>query len=73
MARGSLLFSLVTTIRTRQTGSDIRLTSKVKGTEHHVTVPVHRDLRVGTLHTILRDVASYLDKDFARLVEELFG
>jgi len=26
---------------TRQTGSHIRLTSTIKGTEHHVTIPRH--------------------------------
>ncbi len=58
---------------TRQTGSHIRLTSSQKGKEHHVTVPAHRELSVGTLGAILRDVASYLERDFASLVEELLG
>jgi predicted RNA binding protein YcfA (HicA-like mRNA interferase family) len=34
---------------TRQTGSHIRLTSSATGAEHHVTVPAHREIRVGTL------------------------
>jgi len=58
---------------TRQTGSHVRLTSVLKGREHHVTVPAHRELSVGTLHNILRDVAKYLERDLADLVEELFG
>ncbi len=58
---------------TRQTGSHIRLTCSAKGVEHHVTVPAHKELRVGTLHTILRDVAAYLDMEQAQLLEELFG
>ena len=37
---------------TRQTGSHIRLTTYQKG-EHHVTIPNHHSLRVGTLSNIL--------------------
>ncbi len=43
------------------------------GTEHHVTVPAHRELRIGTLGGILSDVASYLEKDRATLAAELWG
>lgn len=58
---------------TRQTGSHIRLTSKLKGTEHHVTIPAHRQLRVGTLAEILSDVAAYLDLSREELTDRLFG
>jgi predicted RNA binding protein YcfA (HicA-like mRNA interferase family) len=58
---------------THQTGSHIRLTSKFKGTEHHVTIPAHKQLKVGTLAEILGDVASYLDLTREKLVQELFG
>jgi predicted RNA binding protein YcfA (HicA-like mRNA interferase family) len=57
---------------TRQTGSHIRLTCSAKGVEHYVTVPAHKELRVGTLHTILRDVAACLDVEQTQLLEELF-
>lgn len=43
---------------TRQTGSHLRLTTTESG-EHHVTVPRHDPLRVGTLAGILDDVASH--------------
>jgi hypothetical protein len=43
------------------------------GTEHHVTVPAHRELRIGTLSRILSDVASYLGKDRATLMAEIWG
>lgn len=43
---------------TRQTGSHMRLTSHQRG-EHHVTVPRHDPLRVGTLAAILDAVASH--------------
>jgi predicted RNA binding protein YcfA (HicA-like mRNA interferase family) len=58
---------------TRQTGSHICLTSSAKGAVHHMTVPAHKEIRVGTLHMILREVAAYLDMEQAELLEELFG
>ena len=41
---------------TRQTGSHIRLTC-TNPIRHHLTVPNHDPLRVGTLSAILNDVA----------------
>jgi len=58
---------------TRQTGSHLRLTSVAKGDQHHVTIPAHRSLRVGTLSGILGDVAVHLGVDKEALAEELFG
>ena len=58
---------------TRQTGSHLRLTSTAKGDEHHVTIPAHRSLRVGTLSGIIVDVAAYLGISKEELAEELFG
>ncbi|MDQ3744328.1 MAG: type II toxin-antitoxin system HicA family toxin [Acidobacteriota bacterium] len=43
---------------TRQTGSHLRLTTS-EGGEHHVTVPRHESLRVGTFATILDRVANH--------------
>ena len=56
----------------RQTGSHLRLTSSLKGPQHHVTVPRHKPLKVGTLSSILWDVAAYLDMDKQQLIAELF-
>jgi predicted RNA binding protein YcfA (HicA-like mRNA interferase family) len=58
---------------TRQTGSHMRLTSIFKGSQHHVTIPAHGHLQVGTLAEILRDVASYLDLTREQLERNLFG
>jgi predicted RNA binding protein YcfA (HicA-like mRNA interferase family) len=58
---------------TRQAGSHMRLTSKSRGTEHHVTIPAHDPIRVGTLSQILSDVAAYLDISRDELSEKLFG
>ncbi len=44
---------------TRQVGSHMRLTTN-RGGEHHVTIPRHRPLKLGTLNAILRDVADHL-------------
>jgi hypothetical protein len=37
-----------------------------------VTIPAHDDLRVGTLHAILRDVADHPEMPFDVLVAALF-
>ncbi len=58
---------------TRQTGSHMRLTSTVRGTEHHITVPLHDSIKVGTLNGILNEVAAYLDVERQKLTEELFS
>jgi len=56
---------------TRQTGSHLRLTTTVLG-EHHITVPRHSPLKVGTLGGILADVADHLKIPKEELVRELF-
>jgi len=56
----------------RQSGSHIRLTSTAMGKEHHITLPAHKPLMVGTLSGIIDDVAAYLKVDRKRLIEELF-
>jgi predicted RNA binding protein YcfA (HicA-like mRNA interferase family) len=42
----------------RQTGSHIRLTTSEKGT-HHITIPNHDPLRIGTFASILDDIAQH--------------
>ena len=56
---------------TRQTGSHMRLT-RSDGDEHHVTIPDHDPLKVGTLNSILRDVAAHLGLAREELLEKLF-
>lgn len=43
---------------TRQRGDHLRLTTQQEG-EHHVTVPLHDPLRIGTFAGILSDVAAH--------------
>lgn len=59
-------------VMSRQTGSHMRLTSTFKGAEHHLTVPKHKPLRVGTLSSIVNEVASYLEMERQSLIKELF-
>lgn len=58
---------------THQTGSHMRLTSTSKGFEHHITIPKHKPLRIGTLSSIVNEIAAYLEIERQELVRELFG
>lgn len=56
---------------TRQTGSHMRLTSTTHG-EHHITIPNHDPLRLGTLAAILAGVAAHHGITRDELVQRLF-
>jgi len=56
----------------RQTESHLRLTTLERG-EHHITIPKHKPIRVGTLAAILGDVAEHFELTRDELVERLFG
>ena len=56
---------------TRQRGSHVRLTTARNG-EHHVSVPTHDPLKVGTLAGILNDVAAHFELERDTLLAELF-
>lgn len=58
--------------QTRQTGSHVRLTCDLPH-QHHVTVPLHDPLRIGTLSAILGDVAVAQGMERDVLLERLFG
>ena len=55
----------------RQTGSHLRLTTEFPS-QHHVTVPAHDSLKVGTLSGILNAVADHLKIDRQELLRRLF-
>jgi len=57
---------------TRQTGSHLRLTLDTPH-QHHITIPAHDPLKVGTLAAILADVAGNLETSREELVRRLFG
>jgi predicted RNA binding protein YcfA (HicA-like mRNA interferase family) len=55
----------------RQSGSHIRLTTSRNGT-HHITIPDHRSIKVGTLSGILSDVAAHHQMTRDELLATLF-
>ncbi|MDW7998266.1 MAG: type II toxin-antitoxin system HicA family toxin [Thermodesulfovibrio sp.] len=57
---------------TRQSGSHIRLTSSFSGRTHHITIPSHSPIKIGTLNKILKEIADYLKIDKQSLIKELF-
>jgi predicted RNA binding protein YcfA (HicA-like mRNA interferase family) len=57
----------------RQTGSHIRLTCTIGGHEHHLTVPAHRDLKLGIISAVVSDVATQHGVDREQMAERLFG
>lgn len=56
---------------TRQSGSHIRLTTKENG-EHHITIPNHSQLRIGTLSSILSDIANHFNISKEELMRRIF-
>jgi predicted RNA binding protein YcfA (HicA-like mRNA interferase family) len=57
---------------TRQVGSHIRLTTQKNG-DHHITVPLHKAIHIGTLNNILKAISDHLEIDKETLVDELFS
>ncbi len=41
---------------TRQTGSHVRLEFETEGNRRHLTVPLSKPLKIGTLNAILKDI-----------------
>ncbi len=58
---------------TRQTGSHMRLSSSLKGKENHITIPQHKSLKIGTLSSIINEIATYLEIEREQLASDLFG
>jgi len=56
---------------TRQTGSHIRLTTQKKGT-HHITIPNHNPLKIGTLSAILKNIAEHFQISKEEFLSRLF-
>jgi len=57
---------------TRRTGSHIRLTTETNGV-HHITIPAHDPLKIGTLSAILSSVSAHCGITRSELVELLFS
>ena len=56
---------------TRQTGSHLRL-SHAGPPEHHVTIPAHAPLKVGTLAGVLGEIATHLGITKDELLVKVF-
>jgi len=56
---------------TRQTGSHIRLTTHKHGL-HRITLPNHDPIRIGTLSSILNDIAQHFEISKKELLGDLF-
>lgn len=56
---------------TRQTGSHIRMSRVGENSEHHITIPDHRPIKIGTLNKILSDVATHLNISKNQLIDSL--
>ncbi len=57
----------------RTRGSHMTVTRVAAAGKHSVTVPVHRELRVGTLNAIVNEVAEVLGLPRRVVRETLFG
>jgi predicted RNA binding protein YcfA (HicA-like mRNA interferase family) len=57
---------------TRQKSSHIRMTTQQNG-EHHITIPDHDPVKIGTLADILKDVADHFGLQRDELLDQLFG
>ena len=57
---------------TRQTGSHVRLTCQLPA-QHHLTVPLHDPLRIGTLAAVLTAVADAHGLTRDELMQRLFS
>ena len=57
---------------TRQKGSHIRLTTTSNG-QHHLTIPNHNTLKLGTLSSIIGDIAAHFKQTKEEIAEKLFG
>jgi predicted RNA binding protein YcfA (HicA-like mRNA interferase family) len=55
-----------------QRGSHIKVTTQQNG-EHHLAIPNHDPIKIGTLNAILRQVAEHLDKSREDIFKELFS
>ncbi len=55
---------------TRQSGSHLRVTTQTGG-EHHEVIPNHSPVKIGTLKSILRNVAAHHRLSVQKVIELL--
>lgn len=54
-----------------QTGSHIRLTTQENG-EHHITIPNHSPIKIGTLSAIMWDIEEHFNLTREQCLTKLF-
>lgn len=58
----------------RRTSSHIRLSANIPNKlNHHITIPNHNPIKIGTLNNILSDLANNFKIEKNKLVEKLFS
>ena len=57
----------------RQSGSHIRLSAVINGNVHHITIPTHNPIKIGTLNAIINELSNILGISKSELIEKLFG
>ena len=57
----------------RQQGSHMTVTTEIDGVEYSVTIPRHRQVKVGTLGRIIAEVAEQFGLSRAEVLQALFG
>lgn len=55
----------------RQVGSHIRLTTEQNGV-HHITIPNHDPIKIGTLSAIIGDIAVHFDTSKDNIIQMLW-
>jgi len=57
----------------RRTSSHIRLSANISNKlKHHITIPDHNPIKIGTLNNIISDLADNLKVEKKALIEKLF-
>jgi len=58
----------------RRTSSHIRLSANISNkSNHHITIPDHNPIKIGTLNSIISDLADNLQIEKKALIEKLFN
>ena len=56
---------------TRQSGSHMRLSCLTEKGIHHITVPNHRPIKIGTLNQIIQDIAHHFRESKHEILKKL--
>jgi predicted RNA binding protein YcfA (HicA-like mRNA interferase family) len=59
-------------IKAEQKGRHVRLTTTREG-EHHITIPKHNPLKIGTLNSIISDIADHYRVTKKDVIKDLFS